>query len=57
MNEQELRQLFRNLSDECKFVKLDGTPANSMDGYEFKKSVKLMSEDRFIETLKQAKLR
>ena len=57
MNEQDLRQLFRNLSDECKFVRLvDGKPANSMDGYEAQKSVKLMSEDRFIETIKQAKL-
>ena len=55
MNEQELRRLFQNLSDECKFVKLDDTPANSMDEYEVKKSVRLMSEEIFIETLKNNK--
>lgn len=59
MNEQELRQLFQNLSDECKIVKTDGTPYNSYDKFESTKSlkiIKMMTEDRFIETLKQAKL-
>lgn len=56
MNEQELRQLFQNLSDECKIVKTDGTQHNSYDKFESTKSIKMMTEDRFIETLKQAKL-
>jgi len=51
MNELELRQLFKNLSD-CYSVSFSGIGTDKLLGT----VIQTMTEDRFIEALKQAKL-
>lgn len=51
MNEPELRQLFKNLSD-CYADTTEYVEGKAIDGT----VIQAMTEDRFIETLKQTKL-
>jgi len=51
MNELELRQLFKNLSD-CYVDVCEFKDCELMDAF----STQAMTEDRFIETIKQVKL-